>query len=390
MDEVTQTDEQTTLVQRSVPQPTGDDRRGRSWASRFFGVIARPASWTNLVYLALTFPLGLFYFVFLVTMLSVGIGLVIVWVGIFILGLTAACWWAFAAFERHLADGLLGTHLAPSPRPWEGVDGTWSRIKAHFSAGATWKDLVYLFLKFPLGVATFVIVVTLGAASLSLIGAPFYYRYQVTTVGSTVHHGIYFGVWTVDHLWEALVLVPIGVLALIVSFHAFNGLASMWRALGRGLLPPATGRPPEAAQVAAPPASLATSAAAMSAPPAQPATAVAPAAAATWDWAAGQPARTAPPSRYAWPESREPAQTKASPQPTPSPQSAPAQPTQAPPTQPTPYAWPSYPSYPAGQPAPGQFTPGQEPAQGQPGQAPQTLPETQAGQPGQPAQPGQP
>ena len=108
------------------PRPAGGSAFGR-----FFGVVVRPQSWLNLLYLALSFPLGLFYFVFLTVCLSVGISLVIIWVGIFILGLTAACWWAFAAFERSLADAFLGTrpralasalaarrgHLAPHQGP---------------------------------------------------------------------------------------------------------------------------------------------------------------------------------------------------------------------------------------------------------------------------------
>ena len=209
----------------------------RSAAGAFFGVVLRPRSWLNLLYLALSFPLGLFYFVVLVTLLAVGIGLVIIWVGIFILALTAAAWWAFASFERSLADGLLGTHLQPAPRPWQTANGTWPRIKAHFASLATWKDLAFLFLKFPLGLASFCIVVVLGALSLASIAAPFYYGHvRSTGAGGVVTRGIDFGAWTVDRLWQALLLVPLGVLLLIVSMHVFNGLAAVWRAIARGLL----------------------------------------------------------------------------------------------------------------------------------------------------------
>ncbi len=171
------------------------------------------------------------------TLLAVGIGLVIIWVGIFILALTAAAWWAFASFERSLADGLLGTHLRPAPRPWQAANGTWPRIKAHFASLATWKDLAFLCLKFPLGLASFILAVTLGALSLALIAAPFYYGHvRSTGAGGAVTRGIDFGAWTVDRLWQALLLVPLGVLLLIVSLHVFNGLAAVWRAIARGLL----------------------------------------------------------------------------------------------------------------------------------------------------------
>ena len=217
------------------PPPPAASRR--SAAGIFFGVLVRPRSWLNLLYLLLSFPLGVFYFVVLVTLLAVGIGLVIIWVGIFVLALTAAAWWAFASFERSLADGLLRTQLQPAPRPWQSATGTWPRIKAHFTSLATWKDLAFLFLKFPLGIASFCIVVTLGAASVALIAAPLYYSHvQWTGVGGTVTHGLDFGVWTVDRLWQALLLVPLGALLLIVSMHVFNGLAAVWRAVARGLL----------------------------------------------------------------------------------------------------------------------------------------------------------
>ena len=219
---------------KAVPAGGG---RSRSPLARFFGVVVRSQSWLNLLYLVLEFPLGLFYFVFLTTCLAVGISLLIIWVGIFVLGLTAACWWAFAAFERSLADGLLGTRLSPAPQPWRRATGTWPRIKAHFGSSATWKDLAFLFVKFPLGLLSFVVVVSLGATSLALVTAPIYYRYaESTDIHGIVHHGLNFGVWTVDRLNQALLLVPLGLLLIVVSFHAFNGLSRLSRAVARGLL----------------------------------------------------------------------------------------------------------------------------------------------------------
>ena len=279
----------------------------RSPLARFFGVVARRESWLNLLYLALAFPLGLFYFIFLIVGLSVGISLAIIWIGIFILGLTAACSWAFAAFERSLADGLIGTHLTPSPQPWKRADGVWPRIKAHFGSSATWKDLAFLFLKFPLGLLSFCVVVTLGATSLALATAPFYYRYiSSTDTHGVIHHGFNFGVWYVDRLGQALLLVPVGLLLAVVSLHAFNGLAAMWRAVARGLLPPGVRLQPGAA----PPT-------AGSAQPTMPAT--------------PQPYQAAPPFA--------PRQDAPS-QPTPSPEGSSPQPGTAWPQ------WPGYPAYP--------------------------------------------
>jgi hypothetical protein len=260
---------------------------GRPPLARFFGVVARSQSWRNLLYIALEFPLGLFYFVFLTTCLAVGVSLLIIWVGIFVLGLTAACWWAFAAFERALADSLLGTNLRPSPQPWRRAEGTWPRIKAHFGSSATWKDLAFLFVKFPLGLFSFVVSITLAATSLALITAPAYYRYaQSTDTHGVVTHGLNFGAWTVDRLWQALLLVPLGLLLAFVSFHAFNGLAALSRTIARGLLPRDTAPRPEPSAWLTPPTSdrpappdptwTAPGAPAAPAAPAQPATPGAP------------------------------------------------------------------------------------------------------------------
>ncbi len=64
----------------------------------FFGVVARPRTWLNILFQWLAFPLGLFYFICLVTGLSLGIGLVIIWVGIPILLIVTGSWWLFGAF----------------------------------------------------------------------------------------------------------------------------------------------------------------------------------------------------------------------------------------------------------------------------------------------------
>jgi hypothetical protein len=65
---------------------------------RFFGVILRGQTYLNALYVFLAFPLGLFYFIFLVTGLSLGVGLAILWIGLIILLAMIAGWVALAAF----------------------------------------------------------------------------------------------------------------------------------------------------------------------------------------------------------------------------------------------------------------------------------------------------
>jgi hypothetical protein len=217
-------------VQVSGAQPR------RSWVGSLFGVIARLQTWKNMAYLALAFPLGLFYFVFLVVGLALGIGLVIIWVGLPILAVVVLAWWAFAGFERLQAEYLLGVRTAGRLAPWEGVDSWWQRVKRHLGDAGTWKDLSFLFVKFPLGVVSFVIVTLVVGVPAALISAPLYYRYVDWTTNGVYRHGINMGAWHVDTLPEALLLVPIGLVVLIAGLHLANVFAKFSGILAAALL----------------------------------------------------------------------------------------------------------------------------------------------------------
>jgi hypothetical protein len=210
----------------------------RSFAKRFFGVAARPRTYLNLIYLILAFPLGVFYFSFFVSMLATAIGTIIVWVGIPLLALTAVLWWAFAAMERYLADGLLGTHLVPGPQPWRRTVGTWPRIKAHMGAAATWKDLAFLFVKFPLGIVSLAVITAVVSIPAAFITAPFTVGWAdwTSTTVKPEDRGFYIQTWHIDTVAEAIVFVPIGIVLLFAGLHVVNGLAAVWRTAAGALL----------------------------------------------------------------------------------------------------------------------------------------------------------
>lgn len=74
----------------------------------FFGVALRSRSYLNAVYLLLAFPLGIAYFVFLLTGWALGVGLTVIWIGLVILLLVLLLSFALSAFERQQAIHLLG------------------------------------------------------------------------------------------------------------------------------------------------------------------------------------------------------------------------------------------------------------------------------------------
>ena len=185
-----------------------------SGLNRFFGVVTNPQSYLNIVYLLLAFPLGTFYFVFLVTGLSLGFGLSVTLLGIPLLGLVLGGSWALCKFERNVAGTLLRVDIPAGARQPES-NGLWARVKVLLKDRVTWTGMFYLLLKFPLGVATFTIVVTLIAVTLALLAAPIVYVYA----------DIDLLIWYVDTLPEAFALTLIGVAVLFISMHLMNGMA---------------------------------------------------------------------------------------------------------------------------------------------------------------------
>ena len=180
---------------------------------RFFGVVRRPETWLGILFDWLAFPLGLFYFVFLVTGLSLGVGLVVVWVGIPILLVVAGAWWLFGSFERVQARHLLRADVPPAPREWEKADGIWGKLKAHFGSATTWKDLVYLLAKLPFGIVSTTLLVTAAAMVFWFVAMPFFSLFDVRIINGT---------W-VPPLWFGLLCLPLGILVFFVALHVLNG-----------------------------------------------------------------------------------------------------------------------------------------------------------------------
>jgi hypothetical protein len=192
-----------------------------------FGPATDGQTYLNLLYLLLGFPLGIAYFVFLVAGFSMGTSLLIIFVGIPILiGVLMACL-GIAAFERWLARTILHLNI-PSPPSRPSGPGLLGKLKALFGDTATWKSLAYLAIKFPFGIAAFVVLVTSFSLSVALILAPLMYH--------TVP--LDFGLWQVDTKDEATVWCMVGAVLLLLCFHLVNGLAFLWGRFAQMMLGP--------------------------------------------------------------------------------------------------------------------------------------------------------
>lgn len=182
---------------------------------RLYGVFLKPQTYLNMLYLFLAFPLGLAYFIFLVTGLSLGIGLIILWVGLFILAGVLALCWPLTLFERQMAISLLKVEIPLASRAQQPSASVFQQIRNHLSNPVTWKGIAYLFLKFPIGVASFTITTTLGALSLGLVLAPLAYPWAHINIG----------LWQINSMPAAALACVLGLIIAPLSLHVFNLMA---------------------------------------------------------------------------------------------------------------------------------------------------------------------
>ena len=97
-------------------------------------VIKSPQSYRNIGYLFASFPLGLFYFIVLIVGSSVGAGLAVIAVGIFILWGLIGVSSHLANFERWFSNKLLKTNLPMQKEDYFSVSNSdnWKAINYNF------------------------------------------------------------------------------------------------------------------------------------------------------------------------------------------------------------------------------------------------------------------
>lgn len=181
----------------------------------------------ELVYIVSGFLVAIGWFIVLVTLISLGLGLSITFVGLPILALTMSIWVAAADWERLRAQ-LLGISV---PRPYRPVLGgsVLSRAWARTKDPAVWADLAYLILLFPVSIATFVGAVTAVGVPLSAIAVPAFYLSgsHVEVVGTHI-----------DTAWKAVVAPLVGLALLPLVPTVVHALALVHRFLVQQLLGP--------------------------------------------------------------------------------------------------------------------------------------------------------
>ena len=209
---------------------TADTSAGYS-PSAILGVVAEGQTYKNLLYLLLAFPLGMLYFVLLTTGFALGVGLSMVVIGLGILLVMLVGVRALGAFERKLANRLLGTEIHPPEDIEPEENGLVAIGKAYVTASSTWRQFAFLFLKFFMGVLSFLLLTMFVGVAVDLVLAPVFPEgaLSVQINNWTVAE-------TVETTAEQALAVLAGLVIGLVGLHLLNAFARLNASIASSLL----------------------------------------------------------------------------------------------------------------------------------------------------------
>lgn len=194
--------------------------------NNFFDVLLEKQTYKNIFYLLLSFPLGTLYFVFLMTGLTLGFGLTVILIGIPILFIIFFSGRILVNFEIKMLNNFLNTDINYLSNYEYGELSVFQKVKKQLTDINTWKGITYLFLKFPIGLFSFIITVVLLSISLAFLSAPLTYQFSY----------ISFGFYQITNLYEALLMSFTGLIITIISINILNHVALVVKKYSNELL----------------------------------------------------------------------------------------------------------------------------------------------------------
>jgi len=184
--------------------------------------------WRATALLLSSFVAGTVWFAVLTSLLALGLFEGVLVIGVPILVGTMLLWRAGAQYERRRIAALAGLPLAPPYRPLP-ESAVWHRLLARAADPATWRDLLYLLLLFPLGLIELLILVLALAVPVGLLAASLSYLLGIPV--PWVRVGLAVGTPA-----EAVLVAGIGLVWLFAGEYLVVGAARLHAALARDLL----------------------------------------------------------------------------------------------------------------------------------------------------------
>jgi hypothetical protein len=195
---------------------------------RFFNVATETKTYGALAYLLLSLPLGVFYFTWATTGISLSFGLLLLIIGIPFIVFFMATVWALALVEGRLIETLLGERMPRRPM-YQAKAGFWEKVKDILSDARTYSTLLYLLISLPLGTAYFTVIISFLSTSLALV-----FGSTASLFGFDLVQVMH--VRLVEQLWLAPLLIALGVLLFFITLHLARLLGYMHAQIAKLLL----------------------------------------------------------------------------------------------------------------------------------------------------------
>ncbi|MFI6405203.1 sensor histidine kinase [Streptomyces sp. NPDC050548] len=197
-------------------------------------------SWRELGYVLLSLPISIMLFTYAITMVSLGAGLLITFLGVPVLAAALAGCRGFGALERARARRLLDLDVAdPEPLRMK-KNGPMAWMGAVLKSGASWRHLLYAVLHFPWAVFSFVVALNFWAYGWALLTYPlWFWLFPMYGGGGGLqlygdeHHRIY-----LDNPFEITVTALVGLLFTLATPWIVRALTMVDRLMVHGLLGP--------------------------------------------------------------------------------------------------------------------------------------------------------
>jgi signal transduction histidine kinase len=197
-------------------------------------------SWREFGYLMLSLPISIIMFTFAVTMVSLGAGLLVTFLGVPVLAAGLAGCRGLGALERTRARGLLGLDVA-APEPLRmSKRGAMAWVGAMLKSGASWRHLLYAVLHFPWAVFAFSVAISFWTYGWAMLTYPLWFWLFPVYGGQDglqlygdQGHSIY-----LDNPFEITVTALVGLLLTMATPWIVRALTQVDRLLVGGLLGP--------------------------------------------------------------------------------------------------------------------------------------------------------
>ncbi|MEU2384076.1 sensor domain-containing protein [Streptomyces sp. NPDC012461] len=197
-------------------------------------------SWRELGYVLLSLPISIMLFTYAVTMVSLGAGLLVTFLGVPVLAAALAGCRGIGAVERARARALLDLEVdEPEPLRMR-KPGAMAWMGAVLKSGTSWRALLYSLLQMPWSVFTFTVSVTFWSIGWTLLTYPLWFWVFPAYAGQggiqlygDEQHRIY-----LDNAFEVTVTALVGLLFTIATPWIVRALTTVDRVMVHGLLGP--------------------------------------------------------------------------------------------------------------------------------------------------------